>query len=126
MPSCSPPGEAARSPLQGSGGTFRDGALDDSHRLEGLTSRFLLRGLLRQGLADPNLLTGDHGHAHEAAIVRRAIDVEGPPHDRRFVCVAMIAGEQVGIGKASTKKAAEQDAARQALEAMGSVAAEPS
>jgi len=53
------------------------------------------------------------------------IDVEGPPHDRRFVCVAMIAGEQVGIGKASTKKAAEQDAARQALEAMGIVAAEP-
>ena len=49
------------------------------------------------------------------------IDVEGPPHDRRFVCVAVIAGEQVGIGKASTKKAAEQEAARQALEVMGIV-----
>ena len=47
--------------------------------------------------------------------------VEGPPHDRQFVCVAVIAGEQVGIGKASTKKAAEQDAARQALESMGIV-----
>ena len=33
----------------------------------------------------------------------------------------MIDGEQVGIGKASTKKAAEQDAARQALESMGIV-----
>jgi len=53
------------------------------------------------------------------------VDVEGPPHDRRFVCVAVIAGEQVGIGRASTKKAAEQDAAHQALEAMGIVAAEP-
>ena len=40
------------------------------------------------------------------------IDVEGPPHDRRFVCVAVIAGEQVGIGSGSTKKAAEQEAAR--------------
>ena len=50
------------------------------------------------------------------------LDVEGPPHDRRFVCVAVIAGEQVGIGTASTKKAAEQEAARQALEAMGLVA----
>ncbi|MSO94808.1 MAG: ribonuclease III [Thermoleophilia bacterium] len=50
------------------------------------------------------------------------VDVEGPPHDRRFVCVAVIAGEQVGIGRASTKKAAEQGAARQALEAMAHVA----
>ena len=50
------------------------------------------------------------------------VEVEGPPHDRRFVCVAVIAGEQVGIGKALTKKAAEQEAARQALEAMGIVA----
>ena len=49
----------------------------------------------------------------------RGVDVEGPPHDRRFVCVAVIAGEQVGIGKASTKKAAEQEAARQALESTG-------
>ena len=47
------------------------------------------------------------------------LDVEGPPHDRRFVCSVMIAGEQVGIGRGSTKKAAEQEAARQALEAMG-------
>ena len=47
------------------------------------------------------------------------LEVEGPPHDRRFVCAVMIAGEQVGIGRGSTKKAAEQEAARQALEAMG-------
>ena len=46
------------------------------------------------------------------------VDVEGPPHDRQFVCVAVIAGERVGTGRASTKKAAEQGAARQALEAM--------
>lgn len=49
------------------------------------------------------------------------IDVEGPPHDRHFVCVAVIAGEQVGLGKGTTKKAAEQEAARQALQAMGIV-----
>lgn len=50
------------------------------------------------------------------------IAIDGPPHERRFVCVAVIAGEQVGIGTASTKKAAEQEAARQALETMGIVA----
>jgi ribonuclease III len=49
------------------------------------------------------------------------LEVEGPPHDRRFVCAAHIAGAQLGIGRGSTKKAAEQEAARQALEALGVV-----
>jgi ribonuclease-3 len=41
--------------------------------------------------------------------------VEGPPHERRFVCAAFIDGEQLGVGAGSTKKAAEQEAAAQAL-----------
>ena len=49
------------------------------------------------------------------------LEVEGPPHDRRFVCAAAVAGEQLGVGRGSTKKAAEQEAARQALEALGVV-----
>jgi ribonuclease-3 len=49
------------------------------------------------------------------------LEVEGPPHDRQFVCAAHVAGEQLGVGKGSTKKAAEQEAARQALEALGVV-----
>lgn len=44
------------------------------------------------------------------------LDADGPPHDRRFVCAALIGGEQVGVGAGSTKKAAEQEAAREALE----------
>ncbi len=47
------------------------------------------------------------------------LEVDGPPHDRRFVCAAVIAGVQVGVGTGSTKKAAEQEAAHQALAAMG-------
>ena len=47
------------------------------------------------------------------------LDVDGPPHDRRFVCAAQIDGEQLGIGRGSTKKAAEQEAARQGLELLG-------
>jgi ribonuclease-3 len=47
------------------------------------------------------------------------LEVEGPPHDRRFVCAAHVAGAQLGIGRGSTKKAAEQEAAEQALEALG-------
>ena len=49
------------------------------------------------------------------------LEVEGPPHDRRFVCAAHVAGVQFGIGRGSTKKAAEQEAAAEALEALGVV-----
>jgi ribonuclease-3 len=43
------------------------------------------------------------------------ISVEGPPHERRFTCAAMIDGEELGRGEGRTKKAAEQEAAREAL-----------
>jgi len=49
------------------------------------------------------------------------LEVEGPPHDRRFVCAAHVAGEQLGVGRGSTKKAAEQEAAEQALGALGAL-----
>jgi ribonuclease III len=44
--------------------------------------------------------------------------VEGPPHERRFVCAALIDGERLGMGQGSTKKAAEQEAAAQALQSL--------
>ncbi|ADB52106.1 ribonuclease III [Conexibacter woesei] len=44
---------------------------------------------------------------------------EGPPHDRVFEVVAEVAGNQVGSGRGRSKKDAEQEAARTALEAMG-------
>ena len=44
------------------------------------------------------------------------LEIEGPPHDRRFTCVAVIDGERYGIGTGASKKAAEQAAAGQALE----------
>jgi ribonuclease-3 len=47
------------------------------------------------------------------------LEVEGPAHDRRFVCAAVIDGEQLGTGRGSTKKAAEQEAASEALTAIG-------
>jgi ribonuclease-3 len=47
------------------------------------------------------------------------LDVQGPPHDRRFLCAAIIDGKQLGTGDGASKKAAEQEAAKQALEALG-------
>jgi ribonuclease III len=41
---------------------------------------------------------------------------EGPAHDRRFTCAAVVDGEELGRGEGRTKKDAEQEAAREALE----------
>jgi len=49
------------------------------------------------------------------------LDVDGPPHDRRFTCAAVVDGEEAGTGQGRSKKAAEQEAARQALECLGLV-----
>ncbi len=43
------------------------------------------------------------------------VEVEGPAHDRRFTCAALIDGQQAGTGSGRTKKDAEQEAAREAL-----------
>jgi ribonuclease III len=51
-----------------------------------------------------------------SSVTYSVLDVEGPPHDRRFTCAAIIDGEQAGVGTGPSKKAAEQEAARQALE----------
>ena len=49
------------------------------------------------------------------------VDVQGPPHERHFTCSARIDGEEFGVGRGASKKAAEQEAARQALETLGVV-----
>ena len=51
------------------------------------------------------------------------LDVQGPPHDRHFTCAAVIDDEQVGVGQGRSKKAAEQEAAREALARLESAAA---
>jgi ribonuclease-3 len=48
-------------------------------------------------------------------VVYNVLDVKGPPHDRTFTCAAMIDGEEAGVGSGRSKKAAEQAAAREAL-----------
>jgi ribonuclease III len=44
------------------------------------------------------------------------LEVEGPPHQRRFTCAAVIGGEETGVGVGASKKSAEQAAAHEALE----------
>jgi ribonuclease III len=44
------------------------------------------------------------------------VDAVGPPHERHFTCAAIVDGAQLGTGEGRSKKAAEQEAAQQALE----------
>ena len=46
----------------------------------------------------------------------RIAEVSGPAHDRSFVAIAEVSGEEIGRGAGKTKKAAEQEAASHALE----------
>jgi ribonuclease III len=48
----------------------------------------------------------------------RTVSEEGPAHDRSFIAVAEVAGEELGRGEGKTKKGAEQEAALQALDAL--------
>jgi ribonuclease III len=56
-------------------------------------------------------------------VAYRTVSEEGPAHDRSFVAVAEVAGEELGRGEGKTKKAAEQEAALQALDALDEEAA---
>src|SRR3954462_8761501 len=55
-------------------------------------------------------------------VVYNVLDVDGPPHDRTFRCAAMIDGEEAGVGTGRSKKAAEQAAAKQALDRLARAA----
>ena len=50
------------------------------------------------------------------------LEVKGPPHDRTFTCAAVIDGVEAGVGTGRSKKAAEQAAARQALDQLSDAA----
>jgi ribonuclease-3 len=49
------------------------------------------------------------------SVTYKVLSAEGPPHERHFTCAAVVEGEQLGVGEGTSKKAAEQEAAREAL-----------
>jgi ribonuclease III len=62
--------------------------------------------------------------ARRAEVVAyRTVSEDGPAHDRSFVAVADVGGEELGRGEGKTKKAAEQEAALHALDALEEEAA---
>ena len=74
----------------------------------------------------------DHKTELQEALARQGrqvaytvLEAEGPPHERRFTCAALIDGEQLGVGQGRSKKAAEQEAAKEALAKVDPEAAQP-
>jgi ribonuclease III len=58
--------------------------------------------------------------ARRSELVAYRIEEEaGPPHDRSFLAVAEVNGDEIGRGSGKTKKSAEQEAASVALESLG-------
>jgi ribonuclease-3 len=49
-------------------------------------------------------------------VIYRTVSEAGPAHDRSFIAVAEVGGEELGRGEGKTKKGAEQEAALQALD----------
>ena len=79
-------------------------------------------GQLDEALTEPV----DHKTALQEELAKRGQRVEyvtlstaGPPHNRTFTCAAVVDGAQLGAGTGRTKKDAEQEAARQALDHIG-------
>jgi ribonuclease-3 len=52
------------------------------------------------------------------SVAYEVVEVSGPPHERHFTSAAIVEGEIAGVGSGSSKKAAEQGAARAALAAL--------
>ena len=46
------------------------------------------------------------------------VEAIGPDHERRFITAAVVDGQELGRGSGSSKKASEQEAAREALSAL--------
>jgi len=77
---------------------------------------------VEDALANPvdfKSLLQEHLARRSELVVYRIDEETGPPHDRSFIAVAEVRGEEIGRGAGKTKKSAEQEAASIALERFG-------
>lgn len=61
---------------------------------------------------------------HKGSLHYEIIEEKGPAHAKRFVTVVLLGEEQLGKGVGKSKKEAEQEAARQAIEKLNSSSVE--
>jgi ribonuclease III len=84
------------------------------------------RGEIEQALENPvdyKSVLQERRARRAEVVAYRPVSEEGPAHDRSFIAVAEVAGQELGRGEGKTKKAAEQEAALHALDTLDELAA---
>jgi ribonuclease III len=79
------------------------------------------RGEIEQALENPvdfKSVLQERLARRAEVVAYRTVSEEGPAHDRSFIAVAEVAGQELGRGEGKTKKAAEQEAALHALDSL--------
>jgi ribonuclease III len=79
------------------------------------------RGEIEQALENPmdyKSVLQERLARRAEVVIYRTVSEEGPAHDRSFIAVAEVDGQELGRGEGKTKKAAEQEAALHALDTL--------
>jgi ribonuclease-3 len=99
------------------GAVYIDGGFESAKALV----QKLLRGAIEAvfsggGLKDYKTRLQEHFHKKGISDIKYSVyKEEGPPHDKTFFVKLYVAGEEIAQGKGSSKKTAEQRAAKQAF-----------
>ena len=96
--------------------TFLDGGMDAARKL---IEQFVLCNVPKNQLNNIDYKTTLQEQVQkkkDQILSYTLVGESGPDHDKRFVVAVSLNGEEIGRGKGSSKKRAEQDAARVALE----------
>lgn len=103
------------------GAVFCDGGFDDAKRvIEALFSSSIQHAARRKAGVDYKTRLQERLQAHHGEVPQYVlVEAEGPPHQRCYTVEARFRESCIGQGQGRSKKAAEQAAAKQALEHLG-------
>jgi len=100
------------------GAIYLDGGIDAARAtIEGLWEDTIAERAKDPGVKDYKTRLQEH-LAKDARRPDYEVGGTGPDHDRRFSAIVSVDGDQLGVGEGKSKKAAEQSAAKQALDAL--------
>lgn len=96
------------------GGIFLDGGFSNAKEF---VVEYVLKDALEQEFFydSKTILQEIIQSEYKDAIQYEVINQEGPDHDKKFTVSIRVNDKEIGIGKGKTKKAAEQEAAHQAI-----------
>jgi len=102
------------------GAVYIDGGFESAKQLVvSLLKSSVEKVLSGGGFADYKTRLQEHYHKKGTTdIVYEVYDEQGPPHDKTFFVKLRVDGYELSVGSGRSKKSAEQEAAKQALETL--------